>query len=116
MASSFCNYAIGFLLAIVLETIVAVALGYRKRTEILCVVLVNTFSWPAVNYLVWIGGLLQSSPANTPELLLLEAGVVIVEWLLLCYGLPKRPRCGLLLLSLTMNGVSYAVGCLVPWL
>jgi hypothetical protein len=116
MASSLCNYAIGFLLAIGLETLVAVTLGYRKRTELLCVILVNVFSWPAVNYLVWIVRLLQASPANTPEILLFEAGVVVVEWSLLCYALPHHTKSRLFVLSFVMNGVSYTAGCLLPWL
>jgi hypothetical protein len=115
MASSLCNYAVGFLLAIVLETLVAVTLGYRKRIEILCVILVNIFSWPAVNYLVWIVGLLQSSPVSIGEILLFEAGVVVVEWGLLSYALPRHSKRQLLLLSVAMNGVSYSIGCFFPW-
>ena len=115
MASSLINYAIGFLLAIALETAVAAALGYRKRIEIAAVVCVNVFSYPLVNYLVWLVGSLQSAPVETPGILLFEAGVVIVEWLLLCYALPRRPRLCLFLLSVAMNSSSFVAGCFVPW-
>jgi hypothetical protein len=115
MTSSLRDYAIAFLLTLVLEVAVALLLGYRKRIEIACVVLVNAFSWPLLNYLVWLVDLLQSSPVNTPEILLFETSVVVVEWALLCYALPRHPRCRLFLLSLTMNAVSYFVGWFVPW-
>jgi heme/copper-type cytochrome/quinol oxidase subunit 4 len=115
MRSSLINYAIGFLLAIVLETAVAAAIGYRKRIEIASVVCVNCFSYPLVNYLLWLVASLQSAPVGAPALLLFEVGVVIVEWLLLCYALPRHPRTRLLLLSLAMNSVSYFAGWFVPW-
>jgi hypothetical protein len=44
-----------------------------------------------------------------------EVGVVIVEWLLLCYALPHHARPRLLLLSVVMNSVSFAAGLFVPW-
>ena len=56
MATDLRNYAIAFLLTIVLEVAVALLLGYRRRHEIACVILVNVFSHPLVNYLVWIIG------------------------------------------------------------
>jgi hypothetical protein len=115
MAANLCNYAIGFLLAIVVETVVAVVLGYRKRMEIASVVCVNIFSWPLVNYLIWLTASLQSAPVGMPGILLFELGVVIVEWLLLCYALPRRARGRLFLLSLAMNAVSYLAGDFIPW-
>ena len=75
--------------------------------------LVNVFSHPLANYLVWIVGELRSTPIQPPEILLLEAGIVIVEWLLLCYALPRRRKLGLFGLSLAMNGVSYLAGVIV---
>jgi hypothetical protein len=116
MASYLINYAIAFVLTVVIEVAVALALGYRKRLEIACVVCVNVFSWPLVNYLIWITASLQATPISTPQILLFEAGVVIVEWLLLCYALPRRTKGRLFILSLAMNCTSYIVGCFVPWI
>jgi hypothetical protein len=115
MASYLINYAIAFVMTVALEVVVALALGYRKQAEVACVVCVNFFSWPLVNYLIWIAGSLQSAPVGTPGILLFEVGVVIVEWLLLCYALPQRARSRLFVLSLAMNGVSYSAGYLIPW-
>jgi hypothetical protein len=107
------NYALAFLLTIVLEVAVALLLGYRKRTEIACVFLVNVFSHPLVNYLVWAIGALWSVSIGPLELLPFEIGVVLVEWLLLCYALPQHRRSRLLGLSLAMNTVSYLAGLLL---
>jgi hypothetical protein len=115
MTSNLRDYAIAFLLTLVLEVVVALLLGYRKRVEIACVVLVNVFSWPLLNYLIWVVGSLRSDPVSTPEILLFEAGVVVVEWGLLCYALPRHSKRRLLLLSLAMNGASYAAGFFIPW-
>lgn len=115
MTSDFCNCAIAFLITLVLEVAVALLFGYRKRVEIACVVLVNLFSWPLLNCTIWVVDSLRSVPLGTSAILLFEAGIVIVEWQLLCYALPRHPRFRLLLLSLTMNGISYLVGDFVPW-
>ena len=112
MATDLRNYAIAFLLTIVLEVAVALLLGYRRRLEIASVALVNVFSHPLVNYLIWVADSLRAVPVGALEILLLEVGVVIVEWLLLCYALPQRRKSGLFVLSLVMNGVSYLAGSL----
>jgi hypothetical protein len=107
VAAEVANYAIAFLLTVVLEVGVALVLGYRRRAEIAAVFWVNVFSHPLVNYLVGIAGLLRAASLSSNEVLVLEAGVVIVEWLLLCFALPCRSMAHLLFLSLAMNAVSY---------
>jgi hypothetical protein len=115
MTSHLSDYAIAFAATLVLEVVVALLLGYRKRIEVACVVCVNVFSWPLLNYLIWIADLLQSSPVGTLEILLFEVGVVVVEWQLLCYALHRHSKIGLLGLSLAMNGVSFSAGWLMSW-
>ena len=110
------NYAIAFLLTIVLEVAVALLLGYRKRLEIVCILLVNVFSHPLVNYLVWVANTMRAEPMGPLGHLPFEIGVVLVEWLLLCYALPRHRRSRLFVLSLAMNGVSYLAGVLVFFL
>jgi hypothetical protein len=107
MTTEIVNYAIAFLLTVVLEVAVALLFGYRKPAEIAAVFWVNVFSHPLVNFLIRIVGVLREAPVGPKELLLFECGVVLVEWQLLCYALPRRSRIGLLILSLAMNGVSY---------
>ena len=107
MATDLRHYLIAFLMTIALELGTATLLGYRKRSELAAVFWVNVFSHPLVCCLIWVVGQWQLTPVNTNEILLFEAGVVLVEWQLLCYALPKHSRAKLLLLSLTMNIVSY---------
>jgi hypothetical protein len=117
MESSFLrNYAIAFLLTIGLEISVALLLGYRKRIEIACVFWINVFTHPLLNYLLWIINAMRSEPLGLLGVLSLEIGVVLIEWRLLCYALPCHRRSRLLVLSLTMNSVSYGVGVLLVWL
>ena len=109
------NYAIAFLLTLVFEVAVAWLLGYRKRTELACVVWVNVFSHPLMNYLIWLVGAIRSAPLGPLGILPFEAGVVLVEWLLLCYALRRNPKSRLFILSLAMNSVSYLAGLLPFW-
>jgi hypothetical protein len=112
MATDLRNYAVAFLVTIVVEAAVAVLLGYRKRREIAAVVLVNVFSHPMLCYLIWIADSFRAVPTRPVEIAVLEIGVVVVEWSLLCYALPQRGRSRLLLLSAAMNCVSYLSGFL----
>jgi hypothetical protein len=110
MASDFRSYAIAFLLTLVLEVAVAVALGFRRRLEIGAVIAVNVFSHPLVNYLIWVLGSLRSEALSGVEILPFEAGVVLVEWQLLCFALRGYPKGRLLILSFVMNALSYFAG------
>lgn len=110
MASDLGSYAIAFLLTVVLEVAVALALGLRRRLEIAAVVLVNVFSHPLLIYLLWTIASLRATPIRGLEILMLEAGVVLVEWALLCFAVPRRPARRLFVLSLTMNAASYLSG------
>jgi hypothetical protein len=110
------NYAIAFVATIVLEVVVALLLGYRRRVEIVCVLLVNVFSHPLVNYLIWVVNTLRAEPLGPLGHLPFEIGVVLVEWLLLCFALPRHNRSRLFVLSLAMNSVSYLAGVLVFFL
>jgi hypothetical protein len=114
MATDLRNYSIAFLLTIVLEVAVALLLGYRRRQEVVCVILVNVFSHPLVNYLIWVVSELRTVPIRPFEILLLEVGVVLVEWQLLCYALRRRRKAALFALSLAMNCVSYFAGIVFP--
>jgi hypothetical protein len=109
------NYAIAFLLTVAIETAVAWLFGYRRWRELACVIAVNVFSHPAANFLVWTIVRWSEQPFGFGEILLLEIGVVLVEWRLMCYALPQRSRGALFWLSLAMNGASYAAGCCIPW-
>jgi hypothetical protein len=114
MPSNLSNYAIAFLLTLLLELAVAVILGYRKRRELACVVLVNVITHPLLHCIVWVVRSFRYLPARDPIAVVLEVGVVVVEWQLLCYALPNYRKRNLLVLSATMNAVSYGAGLILP--
>jgi hypothetical protein len=109
------NYAIAFLLTLAIEPAVAWLLGYRRRLELACVAAVNVFTHPALNLIIWTAARWYERPVGLPGILLLEIGVVLVEWRLMCFALPQRSSRGLFYLSLAMNAASYLAGFLVPW-
>jgi hypothetical protein len=114
MTTKISNYAIVFLLSFIVEGAVALILGYRKRRELACIFWVNVFSHPLLHYLVWIIQLWWPLSARDPIIILLEAGVVVLEWQLLCYALPRYQKRRLLLLSAAMNAASYGAGLILP--
>jgi hypothetical protein len=115
MASDLGNYAIAFALTITLELAVAWLLGYRRGAEIAAVVFVSVFTHPLANYLVWIAMRFREAPVGQFYIVLLEVAIVLVEWGLLAYALPRREKGRLFLLSLAMNAVSYGAGLVFPW-
>jgi hypothetical protein len=110
MASDLGSYAIAFVLTVLLEVAVALAFGLRRRPEIGAVVLVNVFSHPLLICLLWTIASLRATPIRGLEILMLEAGAVLVEWRLLCYAIPRHSAKRLFVLSLTMNAASYLSG------
>jgi hypothetical protein len=114
MKTDLINYAIAFLLTIVIEVAVAMVLGYRKRPEIACIVWVNVFSHPLLNYIIWTINSLSSVPIGIMWILLFEGCVAIIEWQLMCYALRRIKKSRLLVLSLTMNSASYIAGIVLP--
>ena len=60
---------------------------------------------------MWFIGSIRSAPWSLGEILVFEAGVVLVEWQLLCFALRLAEEIqACFMLSLTMNSVSYLAG------
>lgn len=109
MATELMGYVFAFAATLLIEAAVAVVFGYRKRYEIGVVLLINLFSHPLLIFLLWTIDRFRLSPVAGWEIVLFEAVVVAVEWLLLCFAL-RGPRFRLFVLSLTMNCASYLTG------
>lgn len=104
---------IALLLTIVIEVIVAIFFGYRKKLEIVAIIIINLITNPLLNYLLFINNnYFGITHVNSVIILFLEIIVILVEWLLLRYILQKNPN-KLFVLSLTMNFCSYIVGVLI---
>jgi hypothetical protein len=109
MTIDFRDYAVTFCSTLVLETAVAWALGLRKRWELAAVVLVNVFSHPLLIFSLWTLAIFRE-PVGPWEEPWFEAAVVVIEWSLLVFALPRRSKWHLLGVSAAMNGVSYLAG------
>ncbi len=107
------TYLTAFILTVLIETGVALALGYRERLLLLAILLVNVCTHPLLNALMLANAQAGLLPAF-PLLVALEIGVVFAEWLLLEDTFREYPR-PLSRLSLWMNLTSFAAGVLIYW-
>lgn len=85
----------------------AIVWGYRKRHELAVVALASVFTHPILTYLIYTLVYFDYY-FGLPTILLLEVGVVAVEWFLLSGILGKTRRVFMLVLS--MNVASYLFG------
>ena len=99
-------------LTIIVEVIVAFLFGYKDRTSIQSIMLINLITNPVLNYLVSVLSFLGILPIGTTLILILEAFVVLIEWRLLMFALKKDWK-SMLLLSLVMNMASYIIGIIL---
>lgn len=106
------SYLIALLLTIVIEVIIAIFFGYRKKSEIAAIIFINLITNPLINYLLIINGYLKIITISTATILFLEMIVVLLEWLLLIFTLRQNSK-KLFILSLVMNLCSYIAGVLI---
>ena len=107
------TYLTAFVLTVLIETGVAIALGYRERLLLLAILLVNVCTHPLLNALMLANAHFALLPAF-PLLVALEIGVVFVEWHLLRDAFREYPK-PLLRLSFWMNFTSFSAGVLLYW-
>jgi len=103
------SYLVTLLLTLIIEILVAFVFGYRNKFVLLSIIFVNLITNPLLNCILWLNTSLGFFTTITTNLILLEILVVIAEWLLLVFALRQSFK-SLLLLSLTMNFVSFSVG------
>ncbi len=104
------EYALALARTVAIETLIAVILGYRSRTALQAIVLVNLMSHPLLHYLMYANayaGLIDPLTA----LVCLEFLVIVLEWALLVYALRGKPF-KILGLSACMNLGSWGLGAL----
>ena len=103
------SYLAALLLTILIEVLVALIFGYKRKKEILSVILVNLITQPVLNYFLLIGSYFSLVAVTIQFILLLEIIVILVEWQLLVYTLQREPK-SLFVLSLVMNLASLTIG------
>lgn len=106
------SYLLALFLTIVIELVIALFFGFRKKIEIIAIVFVNLLTNPILNYLLLVNNHFSFFKTNLLIILFLEFVVVLVEWKLLVYALQGKTK-KLLLLSLLMNFCSYIAGVII---
>lgn len=113
---SLSSYFLALSLTIFLEVIVGLlfnlVLKLKTRTLVYSLVLINLITHPILTYSLWLINSKTRINITTPHILIAEALVVLIEYLLLKLTLPQKTRY-LAILSLTANLASFVAGYLI---
>jgi hypothetical protein len=102
------------ILTIVIEAGIVWLLGWRRKSEIWAVVLINVITNPLLNYLILVNSHFQLISQTNALILCLEAVVIIAEWRLLAYVFRRRDK-KLLWVAALINTASFLGGLIVFW-
>lgn len=86
-------------LSIALELIIARARGFKKKKELLAVLLVNLITKPTLCILIY-ASVLRIFSLDILRLCVIAAAILIIEWRLLVYTLEEKP---MKMFSLTLS-------------
>lgn len=105
------------LLTVVIEVTISIIVGYRKKSEILTIILINLITNPIINFFLLTTFRLQTYQERVQQysiknIIFIEIGVILIEWLLLMFALRQSPK-KLLALSILINFCSYFGGVLI---
>jgi hypothetical protein len=103
--------ALALFLTVVVETGIALLFGLRSRKEVTVVACINLITNPVLNCLLLVLAYVNQKP-DLLLLLILEACVVVIEWMMLRRYLRLNGRT-MGILSLTMNTASFLAGLLI---
>ena len=103
------SYLVALLLTILIEVFVALVFGYKRKKEILSVILLNLITQPVLNYFLLINSYFSLVSVSIQFILLLEIIVILVEWQLLVWTLQRKLK-SLFVLSIVMNLASLTIG------
>jgi hypothetical protein len=106
------SYLWPFALSVIVETAVALLLGYRNRDFLVVVFFINLMTNPATNFLFRAGCSCHLFSGSIPSMTGLEVAVVVVEWRMLNYVFSGRSK-SMFLLSMLMNMASFIAGLFV---
>lgn len=106
------NLLIALLFTLLVELVIAIFFGFKTKIDFIAIVLVNLITNPTLNYWLLLNRNFSLIEINLTSTLLLELIVILVEWKLLVFSLPRKSK-RLLVLSLIMNVCSYTLGFLV---
>ncbi len=105
-------YFLALFLTLIIELSVAYALGFKKRKYLITILFINLITHPLLCYFLWLNSNLSIIPINYVSIIIMEILVVIVESVLLYFTM-KQKYLNMLILSLSMNAVSFLIGLLI---
>ena len=94
---------------IFIELPISLIFGYRRKKEMLSIILVNVITNLPLNFLFLSNNYFDFLHINSLTILLIEAIVVLVEFALLYHVFEEKPF-KIFLLSIVMNISSYCIG------
>jgi hypothetical protein len=103
-----------FLITAIIEFIVAYLMGYRGKDFYIILALVNVITNPLLNYVLLILYFFNLLYYDFAVIIILEILVVLSEWRILSWAMPKQDK-SFLLLSIVINVSSYLVGVLLQF-
>lgn len=106
------NYLLALILTLISELTVLRLFGYKRKIELVSVILVNLITNPLLNYIFLSNNYFGFLTVNIFTILLMEFIVVLVEWRLLVFALEKN-AIKLFVLSLVMNFCSFMLGVIL---
>ena len=95
-----------FILTVIVEVIIGLFFGFRRLREIAAIILVNLITNPALNYILSMFKLSIFTSQGIFTIIILEALVIIAEYLLLRYTFPYKETRKLLTMVITMNVIT----------
>jgi len=106
------NIFVVLFFTISVEVFVAYILDFRRKIEFLAIICINLITNPIMNCFLLAYRVGAPSLVEDPPIFMLESLVILVEWQLLVFVLRKN-QLQMLLLSISMNLASYALGVLI---
>ena len=103
---------LALIFTLIIEITIAYLLKFRKKEEIQAIIAVNLITNPALNYFIQLNSQYNIISTAFTTIILLEALIVIIEFILLSLML-KQDKKRLFILSLLINIISFLFGLLI---
>jgi hypothetical protein len=112
MVGYLAQLVLALVLTIIIEAGVSWIFGLRGKKGLGSVALVNVITNPVLNYIVLLNSFFHLVDRADVLIIILEAGVVLAEWVLLRWAL-RQAAVKMFVLSLVMNAASFLAGLFI---
>jgi len=105
-------YFLALILTLIIELSVAYIFGFRNKKSIITVIFSNLITHPLLCYFLWMNSVVFIIPISYFSIIVLEILVVLLESILLFFGL-KQKYLEMLKLSFGINAASFLASLLM---